>query len=159
MIAFERILALGGLLFFLGLASMVFAGDAGQQNGSMPQHNMMSHANDGRISLGLPPTMKTHQLANMRSHLEAIQSIIGLMEAGDFVKASEVAHSRLGLTEEMKKMCSMFSNKRFRDLGFAFHKSADVLSETLKTGDMNKSLQALQTTMGYCVQCHATFRQ
>ncbi|WP_295368590.1 cytochrome C [Thiolapillus sp.] len=159
MITFKRMLVLLILLFSMGMAAMVLAGEAEQQTGAMHQHNMMNHVNDGRISLGLPPKMKTHQLMNMRSHLEAIQTIIGLMETGDFDKASEVAHARLGLTEDMKKMCSMFKNDDFRTLGFQFHKSADVLSETLKTKDMNQSLHALQNTMGYCVQCHATFRQ
>ena len=125
----------------------------------MRNHSMMSHANDGRISLGLSPQMKTHQLANMRSHVEAIQTIIGLIGNGDFDRASEIAHSKLGLTEEMKRMCNMFNNEDFKNLGFQFHKSADTLGETLKTKDINKSLHALETTMGYCVQCHATFRQ
>lgn len=33
------------------------------------------------------------------------------------------------------------------------------LGNALRTKDMSKSLQALHETMGYCVQCHATFRQ
>ncbi len=155
MIAFKRITV---LLAAVGAAALAFAGDT-KQTGTMQRHGMMPHATDGRISLGLPEQMKTHQLMNMRSHLEAIQNIIGLMETGDFDKASEVAHTRLGLTEDMKKMCSMFKNEEFRNLGFQFHNSADALSETLKTKDMKKSLHALQNTMGYCVRCHATFRQ
>ncbi len=124
-------------------------------------HRMMMNdtINDKRISLNLPPHMKVHQLENMRSHVEAVQAIIGLIAEQNFIKASEVAHTKLGLTAEMKRMCSMFNNEGFRTLGFQFHKSADELAETLKTKDMKKSLQALQNTMGYCVQCHATFRQ
>jgi len=159
MIIFKRVAALLIFSLSIGVGSISFAADTEQQVGMMHQHSMMSHGNDERISLGLPPKMKTHQLMNMRSHLEAIQTIIGLMGVGDFDKASEVAHAKLGLTEDMKKMCNLFKNDNFRKLGFQFHDSADVLSETLKTKDMNKSLQALQNTMGYCVQCHATFRQ
>ncbi len=159
MTTFKRTLFFLTILLSAGMGSTSFAEGAKPQMNSMQQHGMMSHANDGRISLGLPPKMKTHQLMNMRSHLEAIQTIIALMETGDFDKASEVAHEKLGLTEDMKKMCSMFNNDDFRNLGFQFHKSADVLSETLKTKDMSKSLHALRDTMGYCVQCHATFRQ
>jgi hypothetical protein len=51
------------------------------------------------------------------------------------------------------------SHNDFKLLGLAFHESGDVLANTLKTKDANKSLSALQTTLGYCVQCHATFRQ
>jgi hypothetical protein len=95
----------------------------------------------------------------MRSHLEAIQLITGLISEGAFDQASEIAHSSLGLTEEMNKMCNMFENKDFTELGLAFHKSGDELGETLLTKDTSKSLHALQATMGYCVQCHATYRQ
>jgi len=52
-----------------------------------------------------------------------------------------------------------FENENFKNLGLAFHKSGDALGATLKTKDLNKSLGALHTTMSYCVQCHATFRQ
>ncbi len=127
----------------------------------MANHHMMMNdtINDKRISLNLPPPMKVHQLENMRSHVEAVQAIIGLIAEQNFNKASEIAHTKLGLTEEMKKMCSMFKNEGFRTLGFQFHKSADELAEVLKTKDMTKSLQSLHKTMSYCVQCHATFRQ
>ncbi len=120
---------------------------------------MMDHANDNRVSLGLSPQMKKHQLANMRAHVEAVQAIVGLMAEGKFEQASETAHSKLGLTPEMKNMCSMFGNEEFTSLGLEFHQSADALAETLKSKDLNKSLRALQTTLGYCVTCHATFRQ
>ena len=49
----------------------------------------------------------------------------------------------------------MCENEAFRNLGLAFHKSGDAL----QTKDATESLQALHITMGYCVQCHATFRQ
>ena len=121
---------------------------------------MMNHkATDKRISLNLSPNMKVHQLENMRSHVEVIQAIIGLIAEKNFTKAAELSHVKLGLTEEMKKMCSMFQNEKFRTLGFQFHKSADKLAEVLTTKDTEKSLHALHNTMGYCVQCHATFRQ
>jgi hypothetical protein len=124
----------------------------------MSQHEMPS-TDDNRISLHLAPEMKQHQLSMMRSHLTAIQSIIGLLSAGDFDQAAQIAHTRLGLTEQMKMMCAMPGNEQFRRLGLAFHNSADTLGDTLKTKDLDKSLHALHTTMGYCVQCHATFRQ
>jgi len=52
-------------------------------------------------------------------------------------------------------MCNMFDNDEFKRLGLEFHESGDVLQER----NTIKSLQALQNTMNYCVQCHATFRQ
>jgi hypothetical protein len=150
----KKTIMLIGILFLAGLAFNSFAED----NTHKMSHKMHS-AEDGRVSLGLSPAMKQHQLANMRSHVEAVQSIIGLMAESSFVKASNIAYSKLGLTEEMKKMCNMFENQGFKSLGLAFHKSGDALGDALLTKDTTKSLKALHTTMEYCVQCHATFRQ
>ncbi len=154
----RKIVIVIGLLFSVGLGINSSAEDKTHRvdEGS---HHKMHFVEDSRISLGLSPAMKQHQLANMRAHVEAVQSIIGLLSEGGFDKASDIAYSKLGLTEEMKKMCNSFENETFKNLGLAFHKSGDALGETLKTKDMTKSLRALQTTMTYCVQCHATFRQ
>jgi len=148
-----------GMLFSAGTALTSFADNNEQTISQTEHHNMMNQIHDGRISLGLSPQVRLHQLANMRSHVEAIQTIIGLIGDGDFNTAAEIAHSRLGLTEDMKRMCNMFENQNFRTLGLQFHKSADTLADILKTKDVEKSLHAVNTTMGYCVQCHATFRQ
>jgi hypothetical protein len=141
-------------VLLLGVSTNGFAADGdGMQH--MHHHGMM----DNRISLDLSPEMKQHQLSNMRSHVQAVQSIVGLLSAGDFDKASQVAHTQLGLTDEMRKMCSSFKNEKFNQLGLAFHQSGDELGNVLQSKDMKKSLQALHDTMTYCVECHATFRQ
>jgi len=118
-------------------------------------HNM----NDKRISLGLSRGMRQHQLSNMRAHLAATQSIIGLISERKFKKASKIAHTKLGLTEEMKQMCDMFENEDFKKLGLAFHKSGDDLGDALQTKNIDASLRALNKTMQYCVECHSTYRQ
>ena len=115
--------------------------------------------NDTRISLGLSRGMKQHQLSNMRAHLEATQSIIGLLSERKFKEAAKIAHTKLGLTEEMKKMCEMFENEDYKKLGLAFHKSGDDLGDALQTRNTKVSLRALNKTMRYCVECHTTFRQ
>lgn len=150
------------LIAMLTCAAMAQVSNADDKNGAEEQvthHNMKHSMNDERISLGLSPQMKQHQLLNMRSHLEAVQAIIGLIAEGEFEKASNTAHSTLGLTEEMKMMCNSFENKNFRDLGFAFHESGDALGDALQAHDTDAALRALQATLGYCVQCHAAFRQ
>ncbi len=146
------------VLCFIGLTVNSYSENT-PHNGSHGMRHEMPSVKDERISLGLSPAMKQHQLANMRNHVEAVQSIIGLLSEGAFDKASHIAYSKLGLTEEMKKMCNSFENENFKNLGLAFHKSGDALGDTLKTKDITKSLGALHTTMTYCVQCHATFRQ
>lgn len=116
-------------------------------------------SNDSRISLNLNDMQKQHQLSNMRSHLEAVQTLITLIANDEFDKASKVAYKQLGSTTEMKLMCASFGNKQFENLGLNFHKEADNMSEILKTKDKKKSLQALSKTMNSCISCHATFRQ
>jgi len=133
--------------------------DISSRNTTHSGMHEMKQSYDSRISLGLSPKMKRHQLANMRSHVEAVRSIIGLLANGKFDEASSIAHNKLGLTPKMKKMCNMVDNDDFRKLGLAFHKSADELGDVLKTGNMKLSLSALHRTMHSCVQCHATFRQ
>jgi len=115
--------------------------------------------NDNRISLNLSPQKAQHQLMNMRSHLQAVQSIINYLSKNEFDSASTVASSKLGLTKEMKMMCSSFGNKEFERLGIDFHNSADSMSAIIKTKDKNKSLESLSLTLNYCITCHTTFTQ
>jgi len=159
----KRIMILFGMVCTVGISISVYAKDKVGDMESMMQHHHMMHqmesTTDKRTSLHLPEQMKAEQLANMRSHLEAVRNIVGLISENKFDEASGVAHNKLGLTPKMKKMCNMFDNDNFRSMGLAFHKSADKLGDVLKTGDIKRSLAALHNTMNSCVQCHATFRQ
>ena len=150
---------LTGTLVVAALAFNASAADISARTEHMMHQNKMHPIQDERISLNLPPEKKLHQLANMRSHVEAIQLIVGFLAKEEFDQASHIAHSKLGLTEEMERMCSSFGNEEFTKIGLAFHKSGDELGDVLKMKDMSKSMQALQNTIGYCVRCHATYRQ
>jgi len=152
----KRILiAVSAFIGIVGL-NVAFSADEKMQH---QNHNHNMSMMDTRTSLDLSPEMKQHQLLNMREHLDAIKSIVGLMSENKFEDASKVAHTKLGLTPEMQKMCSMFGDENFMKLGFAFHKSGDDLGDALKTRDVATSLRALNKTMEYCVSCHATYRQ
>lgn len=102
---------------------------------------------------------KQHQLANMRAHLDAVRKIILSIAENDFDGASEIASNQLGMNKKMMAMCNSFGNETFKSMGMTFHKSGDELAKTLKTGDLQASLRASNTTMSSCVSCHATFRQ
>ena len=91
--------------------------------------------------------------------MAATQAIIGLLAEGKFEKASKISRTKFGLTDEMKQIYDLSKNEDFKNLGLAFHNSADELGTALQTKDMKKSLQALSNAMGYCVQCHNKFRQ
>jgi len=149
----------------LMLSTPALAADAPMDHTAMHQqmmgmqHGAMMPIEDSRISLKLPPAMRQNQLAMMREHLKAVDTIVMNIAEGKFDEASTIAHGKLGLTPAMKKMCSMYGNDQFRDLGLAFHNSADELGEVLKTKDTKRSLTALHKTMDKCLTCHATFRQ
>lgn len=147
------------VLAFTGTVALntAFGGDENLHSGAHHHHGTKTM--DERISLGLSPEMKQHQLSNMREHLAAVQAIVRAMSENKFEEASKAAHARLGLTPEMQQMCGTFGNEQFSALGLAFHRSGDELGETLKTGNLKASLRALDKTMSYCTECHATFRQ
>lgn len=133
----------------------------GMMKQSGMRHGMMGggSSEDSRISLNLPPMMKQHQLANMRAHLDAVRKIVSAIAEDDFEGASTIASEQLGSNERMMKMCNRINNEAFKGMGLAFHQSGDELAKTLKTGNLKESLRALNSTMNYCVSCHATFRQ
>src|SRR4030067_2212605 len=137
-------------LAFIGIVSLNVAFAADEKMQHEGHHHDMSMM-DTRISLELSPEMKQHQLSNMREHVEAVKSIIGLMSENKFEDASKIAHSKLGLTPEMQQMCSMFNDEKFMALGLALDKSGDDLGDALKTRDIATSLRALNKTMEYCV--------
>jgi len=114
---------------------------------------------DNRISLGLSAKVKHRQLVNMRTQMQATQTIIGLLAEDKFETASKISHNKFGLTDEMKQIYDLSKNEDFKKLGLDFHNSATGLETALQTKDMKKSLHALRNTMGYCVQCHRKFRQ
>lgn len=159
-------------LIVISLSTNSFSGESSDNNDTSDSHSnhhqQMQHHNgehqqlfniDNRTSLNLSPQVKLHQLANMRAHLNAIRTITGLIATNEFDQAAKIASSQLGMTEEMKGMCSSFGNEKFERLGMAFHQSGDDLATVLKTHNPSKSLEALSYTMSFCVECHAEFRQ
>jgi hypothetical protein len=114
---------------------------------------------DNRTYLGLSTKVKHRQLVNMRAQLAATQTIIRLLAEEKFEKAAKISRAKLGLTDEMKQIYDLSKNEDFKKLGLTFHSSADELEAALLSKDMKKSLQALQNSMSYCVQCHNKFRQ
>lgn len=126
---------------------------------SSGKHVMMGKTpDDNRTFIQLSSDMQAHQKAMMREHLRASQEVAALLAEGNFARASTVAHEKLGLTDEMKKMCDMFPVENYRSMGYAFHQSADQLAETIKTGNLQRSLSAYAGMMKNCVNCHDTFR-
>lgn len=146
------------------VALMVVAGSLGaaaEMKGHMPgmRHEMSGGSHDDkRTPLKVPSMMRDHVRANMRDHLAAVNETAKLVGSGNFEAASRLVHDRLGANEEMTKMCGMFGNDTYRDMGIAMHASADILSSEIRSKDMRKIMKALSETLEKCVACHDTFR-
>lgn len=95
--------------------------------------------------------MKQHQLANICATT--------LMPFDKFDTAPQTASDDLGLTTRKEGMCNRIENESFRELALTFHRSGDELATVLKGGNTQKSLQALNETMTFCVSCHAKYKQ
>jgi len=83
--------------------------------------------------------MKQLSLAIMRNYLDAVRRIIEAMPTDQFEHASHIASNDLVLTKQMKRMRDSLNNKSFTKIGSAFQRS----------GDTQRSLQALNETMAY----------
>ncbi len=154
---FILFLALGLILLssFAAYSEMEHKNKEGQQM----MHHKATDSKDTRIQLNIPDMMKEHQKIMMREHLKAVNEIVGALVANDFELVSQTAHKKLGLTDEMRNMCSMFGNQDFEKIGLEFHTKADELGDVAKTKDLNKTLLALDTMLKRCNQCHSMFKQ
>lgn len=122
-------------------------------------HHKATDSKDTRVQLNVPDMMKEHQKTMMREHLKAVNEIVAGLAANDFELVAQTAHKKLGLTDEMRNMCSMFGNQEFEKIGLEFHTKADELGNVAKTKDLNKTLLALDTMLKRCNQCHSMFKQ
>ena len=138
-------------LLFIPVAGM--AEEKGITN--LTAHNIF----DNRTSLGLTPRMQHRLLSNMRAQMAATQAIIGQLADGRFDRAARTARTKLGMSEDLKRIYDASENEDFKKLGLDANASAYELANTLQTKDLKKSLQALRDTTSYCVQCHKKFRQ
>jgi len=143
-------------IVMLALLLIPIAGMAGESSiAGLTAHNI----NDNRTTLDLNPRMKHRLLTNMRAQMAATQAIIGLLADEKFERAARAARAKLGMSEDLKQIYDASNNEDFKKLGLAAHASAEELAKTLQTKDLKKSLRALRSTMGYCVECHTKFRQ
>lgn len=151
--------------FFISLGLSMLVAEpltvSAEMKGRMPgmRHEMSGGSpDDKRTLLKVPPMMKIHMRGNMRDHLAAVNETVKLLGAGNYEAASHMIHDRLGTNEEMAKMCGMFGNEAYKEMGLAMHTSADILSAEIKSKDMGKIMKALSGTLEKCVACHDAFR-
>jgi hypothetical protein len=115
---------------------------------------------DRRAPVPLLAPMAAHQKENMRDHLLAVQEIASAAGVGDF-EAVERSARRIGLSDEMHRMCSHMGQGApgFTEQALDFHGSADKIGEAARAKDPAAVMRALGDTLTKCNGCHSTYRQ
>jgi hypothetical protein len=143
-------------------------------------HGTMTPA-DGREAVFFPPDMRSHQLRNMRDHLETVDGIVRALASADYRGAAKLAIDHLGLDSpsaaackprspeapapakgSMDEMMDQYMPAQMRAIGLGMHTAASdfaaVAQEAARTGDGKTALEALGKVTQYCVACHGTYR-
>ena len=74
------------------------------------QHNFP--VSDNRQMLNYPPDVRTHALANMRSHLNALAEMMNAFANGKYTEAADIADSHLGMKSTGATACKPDTTKR-----------------------------------------------
>lgn len=152
---------------------------AQEHNHDMHQHAAAT-ASDGRQIVKFPAEMRTHTLANMRGHLQALSEILEAMSSAQYAKAAQIADSRLGMESpgaagckagsgatnmpmpDMDRQMALYMPPEMRNLGQRMHQSANEFAikanESEKTRDPGPAFAALSRVTANCVACHAAYR-
>jgi len=149
----------------------------------MRHHPMAGHdhaamtALDGRELVFFPPEMRTHQLRNMRDHLQTVDGILRALATADYQGAARLAEDRLGMDSpsaagckprgadapapakgSMDEMMEIYMPERMRSIGLAMHTAAGEFAATARSGDAKAALGALGRVTELCVTCHSAYR-
>jgi hypothetical protein len=154
------------LLFTTALtASPVLSAD--QPTAHQYHHHMQSNpvGSDSRVAVTYPKMMYEHTLANMRNHLETLNTINEYLAAGEFQLAATLAEKKLGMSslgEHGAHEASKYMPKGMAQIGTQMHRSASqfavVAQDASVTSDYRSALKALSKVTNSCVACHAAYK-
>ena len=122
-------------------------------------------AEDGRQLVQMPPEARTEMRAEMLDFQSALHQIIDALASGKFAEAADVAEAKIGVSAMGRHRNSppnarpgMFMPNDMHMIARNMHVAASEFAKTARTGDLAKSLVALQPVMGACVACHRSYR-
>ncbi len=116
---------------------------------------------DTRQGVELPPMMRTHMLANMRDHLNAIDEILRNLGDGELEKAAEIAEYRLGMSSLKAHGAAGMAGHLppgMRRTGTRMHQAASRFALKAQEGDVRGAYRSLSAVTAACVACHAAYR-
>lgn len=123
---------------------------------------------DQRQLVTLPGPMREEMLANMRDHLETLNTVIGEVGDAKFEEASKLLEERLGMSSlplhHAAEMAPFFP-KPMQDTGTELHHAASRLTIALQDASVTRSFDTmrevnarLHDVTSTCVGCHAAYR-
>ena len=132
------------------------------------QSPMSAEPADQRQLVALPGPMREEMLANMRDHLDTLNTIIGDIADAKFEEASKLLEERLGMSSlplhHAAEMAPFFP-KPMQDAGTELHHAASRLAIALqdasvaRTFDSMREVNArLHDVTSTCAGCHAAYR-
>lgn len=123
---------------------------------------------DERTLVELPEPMQTHMLGNMRSHLRALEEILGHLASGETEAAGTAAEQQLGLSSlddhGAAHLASMMP-PAMQATGTEMHKAASRFAQVAQDAEVQQTYAAQQKVFGalqditaQCNACHAAYR-
>lgn len=132
------------------------------------QSPMSARAADRRELVTLPGPMRQELLANMRDHLQTLNTVIGDIADAKFEEASKVLEERLGMSSlplHHAAEIGPFFPKPMQDAGTELHHAASRLAIALQDASVSRTFDSmrevdarLRDVTSTCVGCHAAYR-
>jgi cytochrome c556 len=122
-------------------------------------------AEDAREFVQMSPEARGELRSEMLDFQTALHQIVVALSEGKFTDAADTAERQIGLSAMGRHRNSppnarpgMFMPNDMHMIARNMHGAASEFAKTAKTGDLGKSLGALQAVTGACVGCHRAYR-
>jgi roadblock/LC7 domain-containing protein len=122
-------------------------------------------AEDNRQLVQMPPAAQEALRQEMLENLLAINEILGLVGAGKFNEAGDVAEKRLGVSAMGKHRSKPVDARpgphmpeAMHDIGIQGHMAASEFAVAGKSSEYDRALALLPKLTQSCVACHYSYR-
>ena len=120
-------------------------------------------AEDSRTRLDLPAEIRQQFLEEMRNHMAALDGVMQLLAAGQPREAGALARKDMAMGQG--KGFGRYMPIEFRELGMAYHRSAEQFARLTETLPAKPSAEqwvelvgGLGAVTANCAGCHGAFR-
>lgn len=122
-------------------------------------------AEDARTLVQMPAEARAGLRAEMLDFQTALHQIVVDLSEGKYAEASDAAEKQIGLSAmgrhraaPAKARPGMYMPDDMHKIAVNMHAAASEFARTAQSGDLAKSLAALQAVTGACVGCHRAYR-